>query len=72
MSQQGTLVYSIEGDTVDLIAYRYFGSTTGTTESLLSNNPGLAALGPVLPAGVRIYLPTYTAPATSQQIQLWD
>lgn len=72
MSREGTVVYSIEGDTVDLIAHRYFGSTAGTTEGLLRNNPGLAALGPVLSAGIQIYLPPYTAPATSQQIQLWD
>jgi len=46
-----------EGDTVDLIAYRRFGSSSGTTESILDANPGLAAIGPILPLGMMLRIP---------------
>lgn len=62
-----------DGDTVDLIAFRYYGTHEGTTEALYEANPGLAALPTPLAAGVFIFLPAFT-PDLSQtaQIQLWD
>jgi phage tail protein X len=50
-------VFAQEGDTVCLIAYRRFGRTDGTTEAILDANPGLAALGPIVPAGTKIIIP---------------
>ncbi|TQV72576.1 hypothetical protein FKG94_17900 [Exilibacterium tricleocarpae] len=45
----------------------------GMVESILQANPGLAALGPVLPAGVTLVLPDYSqAVEETQVVQLWD
>lgn len=66
-------VEALQGDTVDLICQRHLGRTGGITEAVLDANPGLAALGPVLPMGTPIILPD-TAPvaAPSDLLQLWD
>lgn len=48
---------SREGDTVDLIAWRRRGQTAEVTEQILELNPGLAELGPILPAGINVKLP---------------
>lgn len=61
------------GDTVDYIAWKYYGTTAGrTTEQLLEANPGLADYGPVLPDGIQIVLPDITKPATQRGVKLWD
>lgn len=47
-----------QGDMVDAIAYRTYGSEhNGTTEAILAANPGLADRGPVLPENIEIVLP---------------
>lgn len=57
---------SRDGDTVDYICYKYYGTLTNLqTETVLAANPGLAAYGPVLPTGVVITLPVITV--TQQQ-----
>ncbi len=62
-----------EGDTVDLIAWKFYGSTANrVVETVLEANRGLADHGPTLPAGVSIVLPPLTAPATAQGVKLWD
>ena len=64
---------SKDGDTVDLIAFNFYGRHVGTTELVLDGNPGLAAVGPVLSAGVVIKLPRFDPPSeTNDQISLWD
>jgi len=64
---------TIAGDTVDLIAWRYYGALDGRqAEQLLAANPGLAELGAVLPAGVVILLPDLAATATTQGVRLWS
>lgn len=66
-------VASQQGDTVDLLVYRHFGQTRGLVETVLELNPGLADLGPVLPQGTVVELPTaQTEQAPKQLIQLWD
>lgn len=50
------VVIASEGDSVDLIAYRRYGSH-GMEQAILEANPGLAALGPIIPLGTRIVLP---------------
>jgi phage tail protein X len=35
-------------DTVDAIAWRYYGKTAGVVEAILQANPGLADHGPLL------------------------
>ncbi len=67
------VVKSLQGDTVDLICWRYYGRTAGVLEQVLDSNRGLAALGPVLPMGTMITLPDQPVQAGSKQIvQLWD
>lgn len=60
------------GDTVDLLALAAYGLSAGTTEAILDANPRLAAVGPVLPAGIVVVLPDVAAPAPSTQTKLWD
>lgn len=67
-----TTVTAMQGDTVDAICARHLGSTAGVTEATYALNPGLAALGPVLPIGTRVQLPEATAQPTTTLVQLWD
>ncbi len=39
--------------------------------AVLAANPGLAALGPIYPAGVRIILPDVSLPVIAGQVRLW-
>ena len=63
-----------QGDMVDAIAYAKYGYTAGSTEAVLAANPGLADMGPVLPANVTINLPTIAppGPATIPTVDLWS
>ncbi|WP_421323542.1 tail protein X [Aeromonas sp. 604176] len=63
---------SLQGDTLDLILFRHYGYTAGITEQVLNLNPGLAALGPILPTGTLINMPSAPTQAEQPQIQLWD
>jgi phage tail protein X len=62
-----------EGDTVDLIAWKYYGTQSGqVVEKLLAANAGLADRGPVLPAGLVITLPDMPTAGQSKGVKLWD
>lgn len=63
-----------EGETVDEVCWRVLGRTSNVTEQVLELNPGIAALGPKLPAGTELILPdrAEAAPAVRETIQLWD
>jgi phage tail protein X len=64
-----------DGDTVDLVVWRIFGTTAaGLVERVLETNPGIADRGPVLPAGLVLQLPEAAAAATTvdQGVKLWD
>lgn len=63
---------SIQGDTVDLICWRTYGSQDGFVERVLDANPGLSALGPVLPIGTAVKLPDIQKPAALPNLSLWD
>lgn len=67
-------VIAHQGDTLDLLCQRHLGRTAGVTETALRMNPGLAALGPVLPMGTAVELPEVptTATAETKIEQLWD
>ena len=69
---QTTTVQALQGDTLDQLCKRHLGTTAGTVEAALAANPGLAALGPVLPLGTRVTLPAAAAPATTNRLKLWD
>lgn len=68
------IVQSRQGDTVDLICWRNYGRTAGTVETVLAANPGIAALGAVLPFGTTMILPDLALPASNQiaTVSLWD
>lgn len=67
-------VYAQQGDTVDAICWRMFGTTAGVVETVYEMNRGLAALGPVLPMGTPVVLPDPQDVGTRvlSTIQLWD
>lgn len=62
---------SLQGDTVDLICQRVYGDTSMTAD-VLAVNPGLAALGPILPQGTMVRLPPKRPPTPGKRINLWD
>jgi phage tail protein X len=61
---------TIDGDMLDLICQRELGSAQHVP-AVLEANPGLAALGPVYPAGLTIVLPELSAPVAQGEIRLW-
>lgn len=69
-----TTIYTTrEGDTVDAICWRFYGSTANlVTEAVLEVNRGVAYYGPILPAGIALTLPEIDAPAKTRGVRLWD
>ena len=64
---------SEEGETVDLLVWRVFGRLDGLlVEQTLDLNAGLAAAGPVLPAGRVVLLPPDPVPSEQPLVRLWD
>lgn len=64
-----------EGDTVDYIAYKYYGNTNNRiVEKILDANSLLAEQGPILPAGLILELPeqTQTPVLSNRKVKLWD
>lgn len=64
-----------EDDTADFIAWKHYGRQDGRiVEQLLDANPGLADIGPLLPAGMTITLPDLEVEAadTTEAVKLWD
>lgn len=53
----GTYYTTKQNEVVDAICYRHYGRTRNVVETVLDANPGLAALGPVLPFATRVFLP---------------
>lgn len=72
----GSATYTtVDGDMLDHLCWRHYGQEWDTVEIVLAANPGLAALGPVLPAGVTITLPyrqTHPTPPTVEVVRLFD
>lgn len=65
-------VTALQGDSVDSLCYRHLG-TSDAVEATLEANPGLAALGAILPMGTVVALPDAVQSApTKTLIQLWD
>ncbi len=64
-------IKTIGGEMLDAITHKHYHGRPGITEKVLNANPGLAKLGPVLPAGIKIILPVL--PDTKAGVlQLWD
>ncbi|MBN9052348.1 MAG: tail protein X [Rhizobiales bacterium] len=61
------------GQTVDLVCRDFYGRTRSTTEIVLDANPGIGALGPVLPIGTVLFMPDIdTRPAARKLVKLWE
>jgi len=60
-----------DGDTLDYIANKVYGSTDAT-EQLIEANRTIADLGVVLPAGVIVELPEIVLEQKKQGVRLWD
>ena len=64
-----------QGDTLDRLLWRGLGRTAGIVEAVLDANPGLAAMGEVLPAGMLVEVPDAAValrPQHNETIQLWS
>ena len=61
-----------QGDTVDYIAWKYYGRQNGTAEAILEANPGLATRGPVLAENIIITLPDMSDPPQGETIRMWS
>lgn len=66
------LVYSMQNETVDALAYRVFGSTAGIVETIYKNNPNLCELPAMLPMGTAVNVPEFVSEPKKNQINLWD
>lgn len=66
-------VMARQGETLDALIWRAAGLKATDIARVLEINPGLADLGPVLPVGTKVRLPTTTSqPQTRPLVQLWD
>jgi len=65
-------ITSVEGDTVERICSKKYGYTANVTKQVYGNNPGLAALGTVLPIGTKVLLPEAPKKNEIQTDNLWD
>jgi phage tail protein X len=61
-----------DGDVLDAICWKYYGSTTGVVEKVLEANRHLAELGAIFSAGVKIILPDLTQEEETESIKLWS
>ncbi|MCM8533735.1 MAG: tail protein X [Lentisphaeraceae bacterium] len=61
-----------DGDMIDDIAHRYYGSQVGAVEEILKANRELAFQSLLLPAGITIKLPVLEPVIDNDKIRLWD
>lgn len=75
MTSSLDMVRARDGDTLDALIWRERNLGPADLPAVLAANPGVAALGPILPKGQPINLPAIAAPATAVRIDvlnLWD
>lgn len=61
------------GDTLDEIAYRYYGNTNNkVVERILEVNFGISQYEALLPAGVLIESPEVQQSTKTLKVKLWD
>jgi phage tail protein X len=65
------IVIARQNDTLDLLCWRHFGQTAAVTEIALELNPGIAALGEVLPEGLSVTLPDAAPARETKRVELW-
>ncbi|EJH2611200.1 tail protein X [Salmonella enterica] len=64
-------VKALQGDTVDLLCFRHYGTTQGVTEQVLAANPELSN-SVFLEAGQEVELPEQQKKKQREMIQLWS
>lgn len=69
-----TVIVRREDVTLDRLVWDRFGRTEGLVEATLALNPGLAALGPVLPVLTPVRLPDAATDAVPVRtvVRLWN
>ncbi|CAI2488170.1 Phage Tail Protein X [Serratia ficaria] len=60
----------MQGDTLDLLCQRHYGTTQGVTEIVLAANPGIAEQI-FLNAGQVVELPDINQTTQQETVQLW-
>ncbi|WP_213672806.1 tail protein X [Serratia marcescens] len=63
-------VRAMQGDTLDLLCQRHYGTTQGVTETVLAANPGIAEQI-FLTAGQVVELPEINRSTQREAVQLW-
>lgn len=63
-------VRAMQGDSLDLLCQRHYGTTQGVTEAVLAANPGIAEQI-FLTAGQVVELPEIDRSAQQEAVQLW-
>ncbi len=70
-----TITVAGDGITIDLLVWRRFRARRdGLVERIIATNPGLAALGPILPIGTNVVIPMddpSAKPAKPALVRLW-
>lgn len=66
------IVKALQGDTLDQLCQRHYGSTRGITETVLKANPGLCESSPFMATGQEVTLPDIAPAAQAEMVQLWD
>jgi len=61
-----------DGDVLDEICFKYYGSTSGVVEKVLEANRNLAELGAIFNAGVKIVLPDLSQKEETESVKLWS
>ena len=61
-----------DGDVLDSICFKYYGSTSGVVENVLEANRHLAELGAIFAAGTKIVLPDLTPEEETESVKLWS
>lgn len=65
--------FTKQGQTVDLACADHYGRTAEVTEAVLAANPGISAIGPVLPMGTRIMMPDIAKKTAASKLPtLWE
>ncbi|MFN3944592.1 MAG: tail protein X [Allosphingosinicella sp.] len=73
MSAAESDLFARQGDTLDALIWRERGLGADDIAGVLDANPGLAALGAVLPVGTRVHAPPRPRAAPVHDlIKLWD
>lgn len=68
------VVHARQGDTLDQLLHRERALGPEALNTVLAANPGLAALGAILPTGTPVIVPpaAQAAPVERQLLDFWD